>query len=70
MLADYAYMFYCLKRYDLYAGIAGRIHDEAYVKRALLHFVNKAFGRMKKEAEEGKMPGVIVDPYSAGKEPR
>ncbi len=69
MLEDYAYMFHCLKRYDLYAGLAGRIHDEASVRQALLHFVNKAFGKMKKEAEEGQMPGVIVDPYSVGKQP-
>jgi hypothetical protein len=70
MLEDYAYMLYCTKRYDLYAGLAGRIGNEASVRQALLHFAEKAFGKMKKEAEEGQMPGVIVDPYSVGKQPR
>ena len=66
MLEDYAYLFYCLGKYDLYAGLAGRIGEEASVKQAFLHFIRKSFDRMKKEAQE-RLPGVIVDPYAAGK---
>jgi hypothetical protein len=69
MLEDYAYLFYCLKKYDLYAGLAGRIGEQASVREAALHFVRKTFDRMKKEEQE-QPPGVIVDPYAARKQPR
>jgi hypothetical protein len=62
MLEDYAYLFYCLEKFDRYKGLLAQLGESAAVKRAFLLFVQKAFGEMK-EADRPQ-DGVIIDPHS------
>ncbi len=61
-LEDYAYLFYCLGKFDYYMGLLVQLVEPAAVKSAFLRFAQKAFGK----AEERDRPqeGVIVDPHS------
>ena len=62
MLEDSAYLFYCLKKFDLYAGLVGLLKDQEGAIKAFIHFLERALGEMEKK--EQQQPGVIVDPYS------
>ncbi len=62
MLEDYAYLFYCLRRFDYYKGLLALIVEPAAVKSAFLRFVQKAFGKL--EETDRPEPGVIIDPHS------
>lgn len=62
MLEDSAYLFYCLKEPQLYAGLVELLKEPEGAMRALIHFLDKALGEMEKK--EQQQPGVIVDPYS------
>jgi hypothetical protein len=65
MLEDSAYLFYCLKEQHLHAGLIELLKDPEEVKRAFVHFLNKALSEMEKK--EQQQPGVIIDPYSIGR---
>jgi len=62
MLEDYAYLFYCLKKFDYYKGLLAELSAPEGVKGAFLRFAQKAFEAP--EATDRPQPGVIVDPYS------
>ncbi len=62
MLEDYAYLFYCLGKFDLYKGLLVQLAEAAAVKEAFLRFVRKAF--VKPESAERPPEGVIIDPKS------
>jgi hypothetical protein len=62
MLEDYAYLFYCLEKFDYYKGLLVQLGEPAAVKRAFLRFLQKAFE--KPEEADRPQEGVIIDPRS------
>ena len=62
MLEDYAYLFYCSKKFDHYKGLLAVIASPEGLKGAFLRFAQKTFEEM--EETDARQPGVVVDPYS------
>jgi hypothetical protein len=58
MLEDYAYIFYSLKEFPYYKGLADCLPDPATPLNTILYFLVKSL-----EVQEKKEEGVIVNPY-------
>jgi hypothetical protein len=67
MLEDSAYLFFCLKEYPLHAGAIELLKKPDEVKAAFLRFLDKTLREAGKKEQEQQQPGVIIDPYSAGR---
>lgn len=61
-LEDYAYLFYCLKKFDHYKSLLARLSSQDGLKSAFLRFVEKTFEEL--EEADKQQPGVLVDPFS------
>jgi hypothetical protein len=62
MLEDYAYLFYCLGKFDHYKGLLLQLAEASAVKSAFLGFVEKALKEL--EETDRRQDGVIIDPHS------
>jgi hypothetical protein len=67
MLEDSAYLSYCLKELPLYAGIVDILKAPDGVRVAMIYFLDRALTEMEKKEQQQQQPGLIVDPYSAGR---